>query len=404
MSNETNTPKTGKKTSIGGQALIEGVMMRGPFKTAMAVRHTDGHIVTEEWETTGKDRPKWMKAPFIRGVFNMVESMVFGYKCLMRSAELSGLATLEEAEEEKRKAEKAAKKAAKKAGKPAGEPVAEVAEAAETAAEVVETAEIPEAAETVETAEIPEVAEVIETVEETAAEIPEVVPAAKEKAKSEMKASEKFWFSLAMVFSVILGVGLAVVLFMWLPVFLYNNVLVRLIPSLSGGHRWVQSVFEGVIRLALFLGYISLISLMKDIKRVFMYHGAEHKSIFCYEHGLELTVENVKTQSRFHPRCGTSFLVLALIVGILISLCIPIYDNTLLRVAVKLLTLPVVVSVGYELIKLAGRKDNLFTRIISKPGMWVQRLTTKEPDEGMMECAITALKAVIPDDPEADKW
>jgi len=137
---------------------------------------------------------------------------------------------------------------------------------------------------------------------------------------------------------------------------------------------------------------------------VFMYHGAEHKSIFCYEKGLPLTVENVRAQSRFHPRCGTSFLVLALIVGILVSLCVPIYDNTLLRAAVKLLLIPVVVAVGYELIKLAGRRDNAFTRFISKPGLWVQRLTTKEPDDDMIECAIASLTAVIPEDPEADKW
>lgn len=365
MNHKQETICQRKKTSIGGQALIEGVMMRGPFITAMAVRHTSGRIVLEQWETKGKKKPRWMKLPFIRGIFNMVESLVFGYKCLMRSAELSGLDAEEEVAERERKAKKAAKKAAKKGlAAPASDmPGADVATA--TAGEAVETA---------------------------SAALPDPKPL------------EKFLFSLAMVFSVILGLGLALVLFMWLPTFLYNNVLKVLIPALSSGHRWLQSVFEGVMRLAIFLGYVSLISLMKDIRRVFMYHGAEHKSIFCYESGLELTVENVRKQSRFHPRCGTSFLVLALIVGILISLCIPIYDNTLLRVAVKILTVPVVVGIGYELIKLAGRRDNAFTRIISKPGIWVQRITTKEPDDGMIECAIEALQAVIPEDPEADKW
>lgn len=359
-----------KMTSIGGQALIEGVMMRGPEKTAMAVRHTSGEIVQEEWPTKGKDRPKWMKLPFIRGVFNMVESMVFGYKCLMRSAELSGLDAEEEAAEQERKAKKAAKKAAKKGVPPSEEPVA--------------------------------TEKTVETDGETEF-IPASAPAPHAK-KAEPKKWEKVIFTAAMVFSVILGVGLAVLLFMWLPVFLYNNVLKALIPALADGHRWVQSVFEGVLRLGIFLGYVMLVSLMKDIRRVFMYHGAEHKSIFCYENGLPLTVENVKKQSRFHPRCGTSFLVLALIVGILVSLCIPIYDNTVLRTCVKLLTLPVVVSIGYELIKLAGRRDNAFTRIMSKPGMWVQRITTKEPDDDMIECAIAALTAVIPEDPDADKW
>ncbi len=346
-----------KKTSIGGQALIEGVMMRGPEKTAMAVRHTSGEIVMEEWPTKGKERPKWMKWPLIRGVINMVESMAMGYKCLMRSAELSGLEAEEDEAEARRRAEKAAKKAAKKG------------------------------------------VEVPKTEEPSAEQTP---PA---EAKKELTRGEKLIFTLAMIVSVILGVGLAMVLFMWLPIFLYNNLLKAAFPVLGEAHlRWVQSVFEGVLRLAIFIGYVALVSLMKDIKRVFMYHGAEHKSIFCYEKGLELTVENVREQSRFHPRCGTSFLVLALIVGILVSLCVPIYDNTLLRAAVKLLLIPVVVAVGYELIKLAGRKDNAFTRFISKPGLWVQRLTTKEPDDDMIECAIASLKAVIPDDPESDQW
>lgn len=357
MSNEKQTACAAKKTSIGGQALIEGVMMRGPEKTAMAVRHTSGEIVTEEWPTKSKERPRFTKWPLIRGVINMVESMAVGYKCLMRSAELSGLDAEESADEARRRAEKQAKKAAKKAQKDGTVP--------------------------------PTMEEIL----------------AKQEEKKEPTKGEKVLFTVAMVTSVILGVGLAVVLFMWLPIFLYNAVIKGVFPALAAPQfRWVQSVFEGVVRLAIFLGYVALVSLMKDIRRVFMYHGAEHKSIFCYEKGLPLTVENVRAQSRFHPRCGTSFLVLALIVGILVSLCVPIYDNTVLRAAVKLLLIPVVVAVGYELIKLAGRRDNAFTRFISKPGLWVQRLTTKEPDDDMIECAIASLTAVIPDDPEADNW
>ncbi len=360
MSEEINACPM-KKTSIGGQALIEGVMMRGPEKTAMAVRHTSGEIVMEEWATKGKERPNWTKWPLIRGVINMVESMAMGYKCLMRSAELSGLDAEEDEAEARRRAAKEAKKAAKKAKKQGVEP--------------------PVAEES--------------TAEET--------PAA--NVKKEPTHGEKILFTVAMAVSVVLGVGLAMVLFMWLPIFLYNNLLKAAFPVLEEEHlRWVQSVFEGVIRLAIFIGYVALVSLMKDIKRTFMYHGAEHKSIFCYEKGLQLTVENVRAQSRVHPRCGTSFLVLALIVGILVSLCVPIYDNTLLRAAVKLLLIPVVVAVGYELIKLAGRKDNAFTRFISKPGLWVQRLTTKEPDDDMIECAIASLKAVIPENPDSDQW
>ena len=153
----------------------------------------------------------------------------------------------------------------------------------------------------------------------------------------------------------------------------------------------------------IFVAYLALVSQLKDIKRVFQYHGAEHKTIFCYEHGSELTVENVRVQRRFHPRCGTSFLILMLLVGILISMFIHV-SNPFLRTLIKLLTFPLVAGVGYELIKLAGRKDNLLTRIISAPGMWLQRITTREPDDGMIECAIAAMKAVIPDDPEKDNW
>jgi len=168
-------------------------------------------------------------------------------------------------------------------------------------------------------------------------------------------------------------------------------------------HAVIRGVFEGVFRIVLFVGYVAVISLMKDIKRVFMYHGAEHKSIFCYEKGLPLTVENVRAQSRFHPRCGTSFMILMLLVGMIVSMLIPDM-NAGLRTVCKILTLPFVVGIGYELIKLAGRKDNAFTRFISKPGVWMQHLTTKEPEDGMIECAITALEKVIPEDPEADKW
>lgn len=158
-----------------------------------------------------------------------------------------------------------------------------------------------------------------------------------------------------------------------------------------------------MLRLILFIGYLLLVTLMKDMRRVFMYHGAEHKTIFCYESGEELTVENVRKQKRFHPRCGTSFLVLMLLIGIVVSICIQI-ETVWLRVLIKIAVLPLIVGVGYELIKLAGRKDNAFTRAISAPGLWMQRITTKEPDDSMIECAIAALKPVIPENPDEDKW
>ena len=301
-----------KKTSIGGQALIEGIMMRGPQITAMAVRHVSGEIIVEDWETEGQNKPRFMRLPFIRGIFNFIDSMRYGYKCLMRSAELSGL----------------------------------------------------------------------------------------EEAEEESKPLSGWVMNILMAVSAVVGIALAVVLFMWLPAFLFR-LLIQAVPSLNTAV--VRGVFEGVFRMLLFVGYIAVISLMKDIRRVFMYHGAEHKTIFCYEQGLPLTVENIRTQSRFHPRCGTSFMILMLLVGMVVSMLIPDM-NAWLRTAFKILTLPLTVGVGYELIKLAGRKDNLFTRITSKPGIWMQHLTTREPDDSMIECAIAAMEKVIPADAEADTW
>jgi len=308
-----------KKTSIGGQALIEGVMMRGPKKTAMAVRHVSGEIIEEEWENKTATRSKWlawMKWPFVRGIFNMIDSLKIGYKCLMRSAELAGLDG-------------------------------------------------------------------------------EDAPKTEEEQKKESKL-----MNLLMIVSSVLGVVIAMVLFMWLPVY-----LVSLLGSVwhAATDQFVKSLLEGVLRIAVFLGYVVIISQMKDIRRVFMYHGAEHKSIFCYEKGLELTVDNVREQSRFHPRCGTSFLVLMLIVGVIVSILIPV-THPVWRTVCKLLTLPLTIAVGYELIKLAGRKDNRLTRALSAPGLWVQRITTREPEDGMIECAIASLKAVIPENAEDDRW
>ena len=316
MSNEC----TQKKTSIGGQALIEGVMMRGPQKTAMAVRHTSGEIVKEEWENDLSDRFALWKIPFFRGIYNMIDSLKIGYKCLMRSAELAGL---------------------------------------------------------------------------------------EEEINADKKKDDSRLMTVLMVVSSVLGVALSLGLFMYLPAFLYAQ-LAGLLDRVGDTDFWssnavLRGIFEGVLRLAIFLGYLLLVSLMKDIRRVFMYHGAEHKTIFCYERGEELTVENVRKQQRFHPRCGTSFLVLMLIIGMIISICIQV-DVVWLRTVIKLALLPLTVGVGYELIKLAGRKDNWLTRFISAPGLWIQRLTTKEPDDAMIECAIEAFLAVVPEDEHADEW
>lgn len=307
-----------KKTSIGGQALLEGIMMRGPKVTAMAVRNPEGEIILEEQPTRGTNRAKFFKLPIIRGVFNMVDSLSAGYKYLMRSAEISGV----DAEEEKRKAENP---------KWYDAPIVD---------------------------------------------------------------------KLLMPIATVLAVVLAVVLFFWLPMQLFTW-LSAAIPALEG-HYLLRAVFEGVLRILIFIGYVWATSLMKDIRRTYQYHGAEHKTIFCYEAGLPLTVENVRVQRRFHPRCGTSFLILVLLVSIVVSMFIRI-DNVPLRMFVKLLTLPLIIGIGYELIKLAGRKDNLLTRIISAPGIALQHLTVFEPDDSMIECAIAAMEKVIPGD-GSDTW
>ena len=308
-----------KKTSSGGQALIEGIMMRGPEKTAMAVRNDKTkEIILEEYPTKGKDRPKICKVPFIRGIFNMIDSLSFGYKCLMRSAELSGI---EEEENEKKKA----------------------------------------------------------------------------KGPSVW---DKLFDKLMMPVATVLAVALALGLFVYLPMQLWKWITFSA-PAVAQNY-YLRAAFEGVLRILLFVGYVWATSLMKDIRRTYQYHGAEHKTIFCYEKGLPLTVENVRPQTRFHPRCGTSFMVLMLIVGIIVSMFIRV-DNLLLRTALKLLTFPIVVGIGYELIKWAGRRDNLLTRIISAPGKWLQHLTTREPDDSMIECAIAAMEKVIPDD-GSDEW
>ncbi len=315
------------KTSVGGQALIEGIMMQGPKGAAMSVRLPDGSIDTEEKEFRHiRDKIKFLGFPIIRGCVNFVESMIFGYKCLMESAEKSGLEDIENSEENQSKLDRWLSK----------------------------------------------------------------------------HLSKKVMSAITGIASV-LGVLLAFALFFFLPSKItdfFNNIA-------SGALTNFRALIEGVMRMLIFIAYIALVSLMKDIKRTFMYHGAEHKTIFCYEHGLELTVENVRKQSRFHPRCGTSFMFVMIIISVIISSIISVAfpnlrNNIAVWMVVKLLILPLVMGFGYEFIKYAGRHDNLLVKILSAPGLWMQRLTTKEPDDSMIEVGIAAFKAVITDNPEDD--
>ena len=305
-----------KKTSIGGQALIEGIMMRGPKRSVMAVRKKDGSIdISERKFTNLKEKYPILKLPIIRGVAGFIESMTVGYKAMMDSAEISGYLDEEEIQAEKDKKNQGA--------------------------------------------------------------IMTVITI------------------IASVLAVILSVGL----FIYLPSLAFKGINYLANGVLSP----VQSLFEGILKIIIFLGYMIAVSYMKDINRVFQYHGAEHKTIFCYEAGEELTVENVRTKGRFHPRCGTSFMILMLIVGIFVTFILdailPWLKGVLwARTIIKLLLIPLICGIGYELIKVCGKYDNIVTRIVAAPGLWIQRITTKEPDDSMIECAIAAMNEVIPDD------
>lgn len=319
-----------KITSIGGSALIEGIMMRGPKTINVAVRTGESTIETEELTVKPlTSKGKFFRLPLIRGVVGMIDSFRLSYKSLMLSAD-KAISSIEQEEEEMSKFERWLND----------------------------------------------------------------------------KLGEKL-MGVIMTIASVLGVALALVLFIWLPTVLYKYLVgpavTNFITSNEAVIRIIQSAFEGILRIVLFLGYIILVSRMEDMKRVFMYHGAEHKTIFCYEADEELTVENIKKHSRFHPRCGTSFMVIMLILGIVIGLFVPSFSHlgligTVLRVAIKILLLPLTVGIGYELIKLCGKYDNKFTRIIAAPGLWAQRITTREPDDKMIEVAIAAITPVIPDD------
>ena len=315
---EKNNENVCFRTMIGGQALIEGIMMRGPDKQAIVCRTKDG--LTEKVEPLRliKDRHPALGWPFIRGLVTFADSMLKGMKALSYSASL-----LPEEEQEE----------------------------------------------------------------------PTKFDLWLEKKLGSEKAEKAI-----IGFAAFLGVCLAVARFLFLPTFIAG-----FIPGVEG-HYTLRSLLEGAIKIVIFLVYLWLCSRMKDMKRLFAYHGAEHKTIFCYEKGLPLTVENVWPQSRFHPRCGTSFLLVVIVLGIFVGLLIQI-DNTLLRFALRLLLLPVIVCVAYELNRWAGRHDrNIVSRIFTWPGKQLQHLTTNEPDDGMIECAIRALELVIPEEKGKDAW
>ena len=305
------------RTSIGGQALIEGILMRGPKKQAIVCRTKGGLVEKTEELKFIKDKYPILGWPFIRGCATFLDSMVKGMQALTYSAELV--------------------------------PMEEQGE-------------------------------------------PDKLDQWIEKHFPEDKAQK-----LIIGAAVVMGVGLAVLLFVFLPAF-----IVGLIKPLTQSYL-VRNLSEGLVRVVILLLYMRLCCCMSDVRRLFSYHGAEHKTIFCYEHGKALTVENVRQESRFHPRCGTSFLLVVVLVSILVNAVVRL-DNTFARMGCHLLLLPVVVGISYEINRWCGRHDNWLSAVLSAPGKWLQRMTTNEPDDSMIECAIRAMELVIPEEKGSDAW
>ena len=305
------------RTSIGGQALIEGILMRGPKKQAIVCRTADGLVEKTEELKFIKDRYPVLGWPLIRGCAIFLSSMVKGMQALTYSANLVPL----EEQEEPDKLDKW---------------------------------------------------------------IEEHFPA---------ETAQKLIIGLA----VVMGIALSLFLFIFLPAF-----LVGLFKSLSASYA-VRNLAEGLVRVAILLAYMKLVTYVGDVRRLFSYHGAEHKTIFCYEHGRELTVENVREESRFHPRCGTSFLLVVVAVSILVNSVVRL-QNSFARMGAHLLLLPLVVGISYEINRWCGLHDNRLSAVLSAPGKWLQRITTNEPDDGMIECAIRALELVLPEEKGSDAW
>lgn len=324
-----SSKKKNNYVAVGGQALMEGIMMRGPEGTAVSLRLPDGSIETQMKDFVSvRKKYKFLNIPLVRGVVSFVESMIFGYKLIMESAEKTSLDMEEESE-----------------------------------------------------------------------------------SKLDKWISDHFGPKMMAVIggiSAVLGIGLAFLLFMWLPSFVFD--LANKYLAHDAITAW-RAVFEGLIRVIIFVVYMYLVSKMKEIHRVYMYHGAEHKTIFCFEHGNELTVENIRKELRYHPRCGTAFIFVTILLSILVSSVVSVLfpgltENRMVWIAVKLLIMPLIMGVGFEFIQLAGKYPNKLTKLLSAPGLLMQRITTAEPDDAIIEVAIEAMKAClsgkVPEKPQPD--
>ncbi len=348
-----------KMTSIGGQAVIEGVMMRGPHKIAIAVRKPDGEIIVDEKPT--KIKGKIMKVPILRGVISFFDSMVLGVQSLMFSAKFFDVE-----DDEKDITSNKEEKASEKENKIAKEEKENKIEKGEKVNKKGNKTEKEGKAKKIEEAE-----------------------------KAEGNGMPDWALYLSVIISLLISIGLF---------FILPNFAASLFVKNKVDNAILYNVVESAVKLVLFGGYLVLASQMKDVRRVFEYHGAEHKSIFCYENGEELTVENVKKYSRFHPRCGTSFLLFVVVISIIIFSLIKVYENGFINAGIRLLLLPIVAGISYEIIKFAGRSKSKWVTWLNAPGKWLQHLTTREPDDQEIEVAITSLKTVIPENKEDDLW
>ncbi len=323
--NKSVKKEKGFKSKIGGQALIEGIMMRGIDTASMACRLPDGSIDVETWKIRGgKNAPWYTRVPFVRGCFNFGISLYDGMKCMIKSAEKQTDDDEEEDPEEMSRFEKWL------------------------------------------------------------------------SAKLEGEHGKQIMDTI-MIAVCVISMVIAVCAFKFVPALLSSFLGKAGVPERG------LAVFEGLFKIALLVGYMGAMSNVGSMRTTFMYHGAEHKTIFCYEHGKELTVDNVREEIRFHPRCGTSFILIVAIIGVCVGMFLP-WKNIFVRFGLSMLLLPVEASVAYEIIRVAGRFDNPVTRIISAPGLWLQRITTKEPTDAMIEVAIAALTPCIPENKEDDRW
>ena len=344
-----------RKNRVGGQAVIEGVMMKNGQEVALAVRKEDGTIEIDKSQFVAlKTKHKWINIPILRGIVGFFESMVLSFKTLGKATDMLGL----DEEDEKIKAEKKAKKEAKRKEKLAKKGIVE---------------------------------------EEKPDDVDENEENKANDGKEEKKSGATTVFIMAI--SLVLGLALALFLFSALPTIVANFIGDLFDIKTSGGGRYILAGVEGLVKVIIFIAYLGLVSLMKDIRRTFQYHGAEHKSIACFESGMELTPENAKKCTRFHPRCGTSFMFVMILLGIIVGMFIPQWgDMAWLRILIKIALLPVIMGVGYEFIMLAGKHENWLTKALSAPGLWMQRITTKEPDEYQLAIAICAIKASMPEE------